>query len=59
MNPPTTSPEKRRYRVIWRRPDTGTSGILFPGPLTHHEARKVLASVTKYPWREEMVEEIK
>lgn len=48
----------RTYRVIWSRPDKGTHGTHFPGPVTHAQACRCLAALTRYPWRIDALEEI-
>jgi hypothetical protein len=48
----------RLYRVVWKRDDRGTSGVLAPGPFTHAEAVTVLSKITKYPWRRVLLEEV-
>lgn len=50
---------ERKYRVIWKRADNGTTGVLFPGPLSHREAVTCKSKVTPQPWRQDMLEEIK
>lgn len=49
--------KERHYRVLWRTDDNRT-GVLFPGPLTHHEACVCLSKITKYPWRMVFLEEL-
>lgn len=46
----------RLFRIIWKRAQS--SGVLFPGPLTHEEACSCLRSLTRYPWRMELLEEL-
>ena len=50
---------ERMYRVLWVRDDRKTSGVLFPGPLTHKEAMTVISKTTPYNWRRLMLEEIR
>lgn len=45
------------YRVIWLT--NKAKGIFCHGPLTHSEACIIFSKITKYPWRKEMLEEIK
>jgi len=47
----------RRYRVIWKRDDKGTRGVLAPGPFTHREAVAVLRKQRPQPWRRDLLEE--
>jgi len=61
MTPPAKPENKmqtRQYRVVAVHNFSKCKTVLFPGPLTHDEACRLLASVTKYEWRKEMVEEI-
>ena len=49
----------KNYRVIWVRDSAGTSGVLFPGPLSHEEAITCIRKTTPHKWRRIMVEEIR
>jgi hypothetical protein len=49
---------RKQHRILWVRPDKKTSGVLFPGPLGHKEALACLRSLTRYPWRLEILQPI-
>lgn len=65
MNPDT------RYRVIFviddpslffrvfKRDPSQRKGILFPGPLTLKEAQTCLSKTTSFPWRRDVIQEIR
>lgn len=45
---------RRRYKVEPRE----TGGVLFPGPLTHEQARTCMRKTTAYDWRRLVLVEV-
>ena len=55
---PARRDREKLYRVIWKRDDLGTAGILFPGPLTHREATTASSKSTRHGGRHHVLEEL-
>lgn len=51
--------KKRRWYRVVAKTKRGRRISVAHGPLTHREAVSVLSKLTRHPWRQEMLEEIR
>lgn len=53
-----TTETQTMYHVFVKNKKTGRKVQMTSSPVTHHEGCVLLSKLTKYPWRQEMLEEV-